>query len=96
MGSAKEALGGLVGAEGLKQEGMRQNEEGKAQEAQGQVRDLGKGIQDRVGGTIGGAVAGLMGNEAQKSEAQKQHDEGKARLRGVEADLQKQAKQDEV
>ena len=59
VGSAKEAVGGLVGAEGLKQEGIRQNEEGKAQEAQGQVKDLGKGLSDRVGGTIGGAVAGL-------------------------------------
>ncbi|KAH7068166.1 hypothetical protein BKA63DRAFT_423036 [Paraphoma chrysanthemicola] len=93
VGAAKEALGGFVGAEGLKQEGIRQNQEGKAQEAQGQVSDLGKGIQDRVGGTIGGAVAGLTGNEAQKAEAQKQHDEGKARQRGVEADLQKQAPQ---
>ena len=48
-----------MGAEGLRQEGMRQNEEGKAQEAQGQVKDLGKGLGDRVGGAIGGAVAGL-------------------------------------
>lgn len=93
VGAAKEAIGGFVGAEGLKQEGIRQNQEGKAQEAQGQLNDLGKGIQDRVGGTIGGAVAGLTGNEAQKAEAQRQHDEGKARQRGVEADLQKQAPQ---
>lgn len=77
----------------MKQEGIRQNKEGKAQEAQGQVADLGKGIQDRVGGAIGGAVAGLTGNDAQKLEAQKQHDDGKARQRGVEADLQKQAPQ---
>lgn len=59
VGSAKEAVGGLVGAEGLKQEGIRQNEEGKAQEAHGQVKDLGKGLGDRVGGAVGGAVAGL-------------------------------------
>ncbi|KAJ4351202.1 uncharacterized protein N0V89_006541 [Didymosphaeria variabile] len=94
MGSAKEAVGGLVGAEGLRQEGIRQNEEGKGQEAEGQVKDLGKGLSDRVGGTIGGAVAGLTGNAAQQTEAQRQHDEGKARQRGVEADLQKQAEHD--
>lgn len=82
-----------MGAEGLKQEGIRQNEEGKTQEARGQLSDLGKGVQDRVGGAIGGAVAGLTGNAAQKQEAQRQHDEGKARQRGVEADLQKQAPQ---
>lgn len=54
------------------------------------MSDLGKGIQDRLGGTIGGAVAGLTGNQAQRDEAQRQHDEGKARQRGVEADLQKE------
>jgi uncharacterized protein YjbJ (UPF0337 family) len=91
VGAAKEALGGFVGAEGLKQEGIQQNKEGKGQEAAGQVNDLGKGIHDRLGGTVGGAVAGLTGNAAQKQEAQRQHDEGKARQRGVEADLQKQA-----
>jgi uncharacterized protein YjbJ (UPF0337 family) len=93
VGAAKEALGGFVGAEGLKQEGIRQNKEGKGQEAAGQVNDLGKGISDRVGGTIGGAVAGLTGNQAQKLEAQKQHDEGKARQRGVEKDLERTAPQ---
>ncbi|PSN65863.1 hypothetical protein BS50DRAFT_399734 [Corynespora cassiicola Philippines] len=91
VGAAKEAVGGLVGAEGLKQEGIRQNQEGKGQEAQGQLTDLGKGIHDRIGGTVGGAVAGLTGNDAQRAEAQKQHDDGKARQRGVEADLQKEA-----
>ncbi|KAL1601128.1 hypothetical protein SLS59_005280 [Nothophoma quercina] len=90
VGALKESVGGFVGAEGLKQEGTRQNAEGKEQEAQGQLSDLGKGVQDRVGGAIGGAVAGLTGNEAQKQEAQRQHDDGKARQRGVEADLQKQ------
>ena len=91
MGAAKEAVGGFVGAEGLKQEGIRQNREGKGQEAQGQMSDLGRGVQDRVGGAVGGAVAGLTGNAAQKEEAQRQHDDGKARQRGVEADLQKEA-----
>ncbi|KAF1833414.1 hypothetical protein BDW02DRAFT_552674 [Decorospora gaudefroyi] len=91
MGATKEAIGGFIGAEGLKQEGIQQNKEGKGQEAAGQVNDLGKGIGNRLGGTVGGAVAGLTGNEAQKEEAQRQHDDGKARQRGVEADLQKQA-----
>ena len=93
VGALKESVGGFVGAEGLKQEGIQQNQEGKGQEAQGQLSDLGKGMQDRVGGTIGGAVAGLTGNASQKAEAQRQHDDGKARQRGVEADLQKQAPQ---
>ncbi|CAE7033623.1 hypothetical protein CFE70_004843 [Pyrenophora teres f. teres 0-1] len=96
VGAAKEAIGGFVGAEGLKQEGIQQNKEGKGQEAAGQVNDLGKGVADRVGGTIGGAVAGLTGNAAQKAEADKQHDEGKARQRGVEVDLQKKAEADRV
>jgi uncharacterized protein YjbJ (UPF0337 family) len=93
MGSAKETVGNLVGADGLKQEGIRQNEEGKGQEAQGQLSDLGKGVSDRVGGAVGGAVAGLTGNQAQRDEAQRQHDDGKARQRGVEHDVTKQAPQ---
>jgi uncharacterized protein YjbJ (UPF0337 family) len=93
VGSGKEALGNLVGADGLKQEGIRQNKEGQGQEAQGQLSDLGKGVSDRVGGAVGGAVAGLTGNQAQKDEAQRKHDDGKARQRGVEADVQKQAPQ---
>jgi uncharacterized protein YjbJ (UPF0337 family) len=40
-------LGNLVGADGLKQEGIQQNREGKAQEAQGQLSDLGGGVADR-------------------------------------------------
>ena len=80
-----------MGAEGLKQEGIRQNQEGKGQEAQGQLSDLGKGVSDRIGGTVGAAVAGLTGNQESANAAQRQHDEGKARQRGVEADLQKEA-----
>lgn len=91
VGAAKEAIGGLVGAEGLRQQGIQQNAEGKGQEAQGQLSDLGKGIGDRVGGTVGGVVAGVTGNAAAQGEYQKQHDTGKTLQRGVEADLQKQA-----
>lgn len=43
VGSAKESLGGMIGAEGLKKEGARQNQEGKGQEAEGQLSDLGSG-----------------------------------------------------
>jgi uncharacterized protein YjbJ (UPF0337 family) len=93
VGSGKEALGNLIGAEGLKQEGIRQNKEGQEQEAQGQLSDLSKGVQNRLGGEFRGVVAGLTGNQAQKDEAQRQHDDGKARQRGVEADLQKQVPQ---
>jgi hypothetical protein len=77
----------------LKQEGAQQNKEGQGQEAQGQLSDLGKGMKDRVGGTVGGAVAGLTGNAAQREEADRKRDDGKARQRGVEADLQKQVPQ---
>lgn len=93
IGSAKESLGGLVGAEGLKQEGQRQNAEGKGQEAQGQVSDLGKGISDRVGGTVGGAMAGLTGDDAEKKRRELQHDQGKTLQRGAESDINKQAGQ---
>lgn len=91
VGSGKETLGNLVGAEGLKQEGIRQNQEGKEQEARGQLSDLGQGIGDRVTGSVGGAIAGLTGNKTEQAARQQQHDEGKTRQRGVEADLDKKA-----
>jgi uncharacterized protein YjbJ (UPF0337 family) len=89
VGAAKEAVGGLVGAEGLRQSGIEQNKQGKAQEAQGQLNDLGKGLTDRASGAVGGALAGLTGNAGAQAEYQKQHDTGKTLQRGVEADLQK-------
>ncbi|KAF2222023.1 hypothetical protein BDZ85DRAFT_135963 [Elsinoe ampelina] len=93
VGAGKETIGGLVGAEGLKQEGIRQNQEGKEQEAAGQLSDLGKGVGDRLAGTVGGAVAGLTGDRAEQEKRQLQHDQGKTIQRGVESDLQKQAPQ---
>ena len=93
IGSGKEFVGGILGAEGLKQEGIKQNQEGKAQEAQGQLNDLGSGVADRVQGALGGAVAGLTGDAAEQERRRAQHDQGKTLQRGVEADLQKQAPQ---
>jgi hypothetical protein len=79
-----------VGAEGLKQEGIQQNYEGKGQEAQGQLNDFGKGVSDRVTGAVGGAFAGLTGDRAKEAEYQKQHDVGKTSQRSAEADIAKQ------
>ena len=93
MGSAKEAIGGFVGAEGLKREGQQQNADGKAQEAQGQLSDLGGGISGRVQGAVGGAMAGVTGDREKQHTYQNMHDDGKAKQRSVEADLQKQAPQ---
>jgi len=90
MGSAKEALGNLTGIDSLKQEGAKQNAEGKEQEARGQLSDLGSGISDRVSGAVGGAVAGLTGDRAEQEKRNLQHDQGKTLQRGAEADIQKQ------
>ena len=90
VGAAKETLGGLIGNESLKQAGQQQNAEGKAQEAQGQLNDLGKGVADRVTGTVGGMVAGVTGDREKQKEFEKQHDVGKTLQRGAEADIQKQ------
>jgi uncharacterized protein YjbJ (UPF0337 family) len=91
VGAAKEAVGGLIGSESLKQAGAQQNAEGKGQEAAGQLSDLGQGITDRAKGTVGAAVAGLTGDEAEQKKRQLQHDVGKSLQRGVEVDLNKQA-----
>ena len=91
IGSAKETIGGLIGSEGLKQQGRDQNRQGQGQEAQGQLSDLGQGISDRVQGTVGGAFAGLTGDHDKQQLYMDQHDEGKSRRRGVEVDLDKKA-----
>jgi len=91
VGAAKESIGNLIGAQGLKQEGIQQNKEGKAQEAQGQLSDLGAGIGDRVKGTVGGAAAALTGDTAKQEANQARHDQGKSLQRGVELDINKQA-----
>lgn len=68
VGSVKEATGNLLGNENLKQQGREQNLQGQGQEAKGQLSDLGQGISDRVGGTVGSAFASVTGNtEAQKA-----------------------------
>jgi len=90
VGSAKSAVGGLVGSENLKQQGERQNAEGKAQEAQGQLNDFGSGMANRVTGAVGGAVAGITGDRDAQLKAQEQHDIGKTRQRGAEHDIQRQ------
>ena len=73
-----------------KQAGRRQNAEGQAQEAQGQLSDFGSGVANRVTGTVGGAVAGLTGDRDAQLKAQEQHDVGKTQQRGAEVDIQKQ------
>ena len=93
VGSGKEMVGNLVGAEGLKQEGIQQNKEGKAQEAQGQLSDLGGGVADRVRGAVGGGIAGVLGDKDEQEKRRLQHDTGKTLQRGAEADIQKQAPQ---
>jgi uncharacterized protein YjbJ (UPF0337 family) len=89
IGSGKETIGNLIGAEGLKKEGQQQNAEGKGQEASGQLNDLGSGIADRAKGAVGGAVAGITGDSAEKAKYQAQHDQGKTLQRGVESELDK-------
>lgn len=84
-------LGGLTGNQTLKDAGQQQNAEGKAQEAQGQLNDLGKGVTDRVQGAVGGMVAGVAGDREQQKAFQEQHDTGKTLQRGAEADIQKQS-----
>lgn len=90
VGSAKETLGNLVGAEGLKRDGAEQNAMGKGTEAEGQLADFGSGVADRVKGAVGGATAGLTGDREKQQQYQLQHDDGKAAQRGAEIDIQKQ------
>jgi uncharacterized protein YjbJ (UPF0337 family) len=91
LGSAKEALGGLIGNESLKSAGRQQNLEGQQQEAKGQLSDLGNGIAGRAQGAVGSAVSGLTGDDTGKAHYEQMRAEGKTQQRGVEHDLQKKA-----
>ena len=91
VGAAKESLGGLLGAESLRQAGVEQNRRGKEQEARGQLGDLASGVGDRVKGVVGGAFAGATGDGEEAARRRAQHDRGKTLQRGVEMDFQKQA-----
>ncbi|KAL5355023.1 putative mismatched base pair and cruciform DNA recognition protein [Aspergillus floccosus] len=91
VGSAKESLGNLVGNEGLRRAGEEQNARGKGAEAEGQLRDFGEGVRDRMQGGVGKVVAAAAGDRAEEEKWTKVHDEGKVRERGAEADMQKKA-----
>jgi len=90
IGSAKQALGGLVGSESVKQAGAKQYRDGKQQEATGRLDDLASGISARVVGATGATISGLTGNTPAKDAYEAQHDDGKARQRSVEKDLHKE------
>jgi uncharacterized protein YjbJ (UPF0337 family) len=90
MGSAKQAIGGLVGSQSLKQAGDQQYKDGKAQEAKGRATDYAAGAADRVTGAVGGAISRVSGNTEAQSAYEAQHDTGKTQQRGVERDVGKE------
>ena len=83
-------MGGALGAQDLKREGERQNAAGKGQEAEGQVRDYGKGVGDRFKGGVQGAVAGVVGDREAEERARTRHDDGKTAQRSAEMDILEQ------
>ncbi|GAP84688.1 putative mismatched base pair and cruciform dna recognition protein [Rosellinia necatrix] len=91
MGSAKEALGGLIGSESVKAAGRNQNREGQDQEAKGQINDYVSGVGDRITGTAGAAFSSLTGNTNAEAEYRDQHNQGKTQQRGAEHDIKKKA-----
>ncbi|KAJ5459565.1 uncharacterized protein N7458_001117 [Penicillium daleae] len=90
IGSAKEAVGNAIGNESLRQAGAQQNAAGKEQEAKGQLKDWGEGIQDRAQGHLGAVGAAITGDREEQKKFEDMHDEGKVRQRGAEADMAKQ------
>ncbi|KAK5987489.1 hypothetical protein PT974_11619 [Cladobotryum mycophilum] len=91
LGSAKEAVGGFIGNESLKQTGRQQNLEGQQKEAKGQLSDYSSGIGQRVQGTLGETFAGVTGDKEGQAHYNQMHAEGKSQQRGAEHDIQKQA-----
>jgi uncharacterized protein YjbJ (UPF0337 family) len=89
IGSAKEAIGNAIGNESLRQAGVEQNAAGKEQEAKGQLKDWGEGIQDRAQGHLGAVTSAITGDREEQRKYEDLHDEGKVRQRGAEEDMAK-------
>ncbi|CAG8266597.1 unnamed protein product [Penicillium salamii] len=89
LGSTKEAVGNLIGNENLRRTGAEQNAAGKEQEAKGQLKDWGEGIQNRAQGALGSVGAAVKGDREEEQKYRDMHDEGKVRQRGAEADIVK-------
>ncbi|KAF7715336.1 Uncharacterized protein PECH_007251 [Penicillium ucsense] len=89
VGSAKEAIGNAIGNQGLREAGAKQNAAGKEQEAKGQLKDWGQGVENRAQGHLGAVGAAITGDRAKQQEYEDIHDEGKVRQRGAEADMAK-------
>ena len=83
----------MIGNENLRQEGIRQNAEGKSQEAKGQVQDFSEGITKRVQGTLGSVGAAITGDRESEARWRNVQDEGKAKHRDAEADILKRQQQ---
>lgn len=79
----------MLGNESLRRAGVEQNAAGKEEEAKGQLKDFGQGIQDRAQGALGSIGAAVAGDRAQEGKFRDMHDEGKVRQRGAEADMAK-------
>lgn len=89
VGSTKEAVGNMIGNESLRRTGAEQNAAGKEQEAKGQLKDLGSGMQNRAQGALGTVGAAISGDREEEQKWRDMHDEGKTRQRGAEADIAK-------
>lgn len=79
----------MLGNENLRRAGVEQNAAGKEQEAKGQLKDFGQGVQDRAQGALGSVGAAVKGDREEEEKFRDLHDEGKVRQRGAEADMAK-------
>lgn len=51
------------------------------------MRDYGQGVQDRVGGAVGGIVKGLTGDKEGERAERLRHDDGKTAQKSAERDI---------
>ncbi|MCJ1366724.1 hypothetical protein MMC16_005854 [Acarospora aff. strigata] len=91
IGSGKETLGNLLGAQDLKRSGAEQKRQGEGQEAQGQLSDFGSGIGDRVAGKVGMVGAVVMGDEEAERRERERHDVGKTLQGSAERGMERSA-----
>jgi indoleamine 2,3-dioxygenase len=81
----------MVGSENIRRAGIEQNQQGKADEAKGQLQDFGEGIADRSRGAVRGVGAALTGDRAEEDRQREMHDAGKQKQKEAEEQMERRA-----
>ncbi|KAJ3726512.1 mismatched base pair and cruciform DNA recognition protein [Lentinula guzmanii] len=76
MGTTKEFIGNVTGADSWTQDGKDQHAKGEAEYNAAQATEYAKGTYDRAGGKIDSVVGAVTGDKQQQMSGNMRHDKG--------------------